>query len=98
MFVLLETGMPLQSNDEVFICDEDLVIWDDAIDHYGNVMYNEESMMPVRRKISGAFEPAQQHLTGKLFNGPCAKNVIIYCQEFDPANKNCQSCDVRPTA
>jgi hypothetical protein len=41
---------------------------------------------------------AAQPITGKLFNGPCAKNVIVYCQEFDPDNKNCQLCEVRPTA
>jgi len=44
------------------------------------------------------FNSALRQPTGKLYNGPCAKNVIIYCQEFDPANKTCQSCDVRPTA
>jgi hypothetical protein len=29
--------------------------------------------------------------------GPCAKCVVLYCQEFDPASKACQSCNVRPS-
>lgn len=28
--------------------------------------------------------------------GPCAKKVIVYCKEFDPANKYCQECELRP--
>lgn len=65
MFILLETGMPLQSGDEVFICDEDYVSWDDAVKFYGNVVYNEEGMMPVRRKISGTLEFCQLPTTAQ---------------------------------
>jgi len=65
---------------------------------YGVVPSRQDVWYAAWKAAEEKFNSALRQPTGKLYNGTCAKNVIIYCQEFDPANKTCQSCDVRPTA
>lgn len=70
MFVLIETGVELQDGDEVFICDDDYVCWEDAVKYYrASKVYDEENMMPVRRKISEQGETEKP--TANNGNTPC---------------------------
>lgn len=38
------------------------------------------------------------HNTTNYSIGLCAKKVPLYCASFDPASKNCEECELRPTA
>lgn len=79
-----------------------------GIDYFDLVKAGVEEfdLAPIRRAlgIKRNARPAKRssgqgsHNTTNYSIGLCAKKVPLYCASFDPASKNCEECELRPTA